>query len=427
MSKAAFVSQYYTKKLIFQVKRRAPSLKKLHVHSFPAIHMKKMDWMDFVFKFSGELLILVLALTVAGLNLFYFTGTRKVAFKDMSLAGNFLIKHNNLNQKLYAKNNTIVTIVSQSTLPFVPQALADDFTGLDTLATAEQDSGSTVVMGDDNSILAPNPDSIQGLVNNATKKIYTTQEGDTLKSIAQANGISVNTIMWSNPNLTGTAIKPGWDLIIPSVDGIAVTADANTTLPDLATRYSPERYSKDKAVRDATAAKLLEKIIYFNGLDSAEDINKGDFLIIPGGVISAPPVQPTPKPVTPKGKAPKIDTSLNSITSVSDGYDDDTHSFPRGYCTYYVSTRMKITFGGNAKNWLANAKASGYIVSQEPAPRTAVVTTDSRRYGHVAYVEEVDSNNGKILVTEMNFVGFNKISQRWIPIDSKTVRGYIYP
>jgi len=86
---------------------------------------------------------------------------------------------------------------------------------------------------------------------------------------------------------------------------------------------------------------------------------------------------------------------------------------------------MKITFGGNAKNWLANAKASGYVVGQEPAVHAAVVTNDSKRYGHVAYVEEVTAD--KILVSEMNFDHFNKVDERWIPIDSSSIRGYIYP
>ncbi len=423
LSKAAFISQYYTKKLIFQIKRRAPSLKKLHVNSFPAIHMKKMDWMDFAFKFSGEILVLVLAASVTVLNLFYFNLPGKSGFKDTSLAGNFLNKHTSLNQKLYAKNNSIVTVVSQGN-PFVQQAFADDFNGLETLAATQPDTGSEIIMGDDNSILAPNPDSIQGLVNNAVKKLYTTQEGDTLGSIAKANDVSVDSIRWSNPNLVSSTIKPGWVLIIPPINGIAVTANSNTTLPDLATRYSPERYNPNKTIRAQAAAELLEKIIYYNGLDSAEDINDGDFLIIPGGVVATAPVVPTPTP-KPNTKTPKVDNTLNAITSISGGYDDDTHSFPKGYCTYYVSTRTKITFGGNAKNWLANAKASGYVTGKEPAPNSVVVTTDSAKYGHVAYVEEVVGD--KILVTEMNYVGFNKISQRWISVNSPTIRGYIYP
>lgn len=421
--RAAFVTQYYSKKLAFQFKKRAPALKKVHFDSFPAVHLKKMDWMDCVFKFSGEFVILVLAIGVSGFNLFYFSGSDAKDFTDKSLASKFLKNHYALNEKLYEKNNSIVTVVSHNS--FIPQAQADDFSGLEVLANSAQTTGNEIVLGDDDSILAPNPDSILAQVNNAVKIIYQTQEGDSLKSIATKYGVSVDSIRWSNPSLTSSTIKPGWDLIIPPVNGVAVYANSNTTLPDLAIKYNPERYNPDKKVRDQSAAKLLESIIYFNGLGSAEDINDGDFLVIPGGVVAVPP-QPTPTPRSAtRPRTPRVDNSLNAVTSVSDGYDDEGHRFPKGYCTYYVASRTKITFGGNAKNWLANARASGYTTGSEPAPRSVVVTTDDARYGHVAYVEEVA--NGKILVTEMNYVGFNKISQRWIPINSKTIRGYIYP
>ena len=118
----AFLIQYYTKKLFFQIKRRAPSLKKLHLDSFPAIHIKKMDWMDFTLKFSSELLILIFSLTVGGLNWMLFAGNSAKNFQDQSLAENFVRNHSQLNQKLYAKNNTIVTVLSENS--FVPEAHA---------------------------------------------------------------------------------------------------------------------------------------------------------------------------------------------------------------------------------------------------------------------------------------------------------------
>lgn len=396
--------------------------------------MRKMDWMDFVFKFSGEIMVLSLAILVGALNLFYFSGNSKESFKDESIAGNFLLKHYSLNPKLFAKNNSIVTVINQNS-GFVQRAYADDFIGLDNMAPVPTENSDTPVFSDENSILAPNPDSIQGLVNNAVKQVYTTKDGDTLKSISQQYGVSVDSIRWSNPSLTSTSLQPGWHLIIPPVEGIAVTATDNDTLPDLATRYNPERYNKDTKIRDALAAEILQKIIYYNGLDSAEDISGGDFIVIPGGVIAVPPVVPTPKPTPKPGKTPSnskipsYDQGLDTVTSISGGYDATNHTFPKGYCTYYVATRMKITFGGNAKNWLANARASGYVVSNEPAPHTAVVMTGPhgamRRYGHVAYVEEVVED--KILVSEMNFEHFNRVNQRWININDPTLKGYIYP
>ncbi len=434
-SKIAFLLQYYIKKLLFQIKKRAPNLKKLHLDSFAAIHLNPMDWMDFLLKFSGELLVVLLAVMVAGLNIFFFAGSSGKNFQDLSLAGDFVGNHQNLNPRLYDKNSSIVTVVSGEN-SFVPEAQADDFTGLDgqnlsddggnSGNTASQNDGSSLVMSDDNSILAPNPDSIQGLVNQAVKKIYTTAAGDTIQSIAAANGVSADSIRWSNPSLTSDNLKPGWDLVIPPVDGVAVTANANTTLPDLAVEYSPERYNPDATVRQNSAAQLLAAIISYNGLDSAEDINPGDFLIIPGGVVATPPAAPTPPPS--KHKSPGADNSGNNVTSVSSGYDDTDHYFPVGYCTYYVASQMKITFGGNAKNWLANARASGYVTGQQPAVRSAVVFSGYGygRYGHVAYVQSVNGD-GTITVSEMNYDHFNRVDERTLSIHSSAIRGYIYP
>jgi surface antigen len=91
---------------------------------------------------------------------------------------------------------------------------------------------------------------------------------------------------------------------------------------------------------------------------------------------------------------------------------------------------MKITFGGNAKNWLANAKASGYVTGTEPAPRSAVVMTGSkgalRRYGHVAYVNSVNGD-GTITISEMNYDHFNRIDTRTLAANDPSIRGYIYP
>lgn len=388
--------------------------------------------MDFVLKFSSELLVLMLSLMVAGLNVFFFTGK---SFVDQSLAGNFISRHQVLNEKVYAKNSSIVTVVSQNN--FLPQAYADDFTGLsaqnaDAGSTAGQDESGTV-MDDSSGINAPSPDSIKPMVSSVTKKVYVTQAGDTLKSIAAANGISVNSILWSNPTLTTDTIKPGWDLIIPPTDGVAVTAGDNTTLPDLAAQYNPLRYSTDKTARDNSTSGLLATIISYNGLDSAEDINPGDFLVIPGGVVATPPA-PKPTPRT-KSKPAAPDNSINDVTSIGSGYDGANHLFPKGYCTYYVANKWlengtKISFGGNAKSWLANAKASGYVTGQEPAPRAAVVMTGPtrvmRNYGHVAYVESVNGD-GTITISEMNYAHFNRVDTRTLPANDRSIRGYIYP
>lgn len=428
-SKTAFLAQYHTKKLFFKIKKRGPSLKKLHLDSFPAIHLKHMDWMDFVLKFSGEILVVLLTICVAGMNVFYFTGSAGAKFQDMSLAQNFLNNHTQLNEKLYAKNTSIITVVSGGN-GIIPSAQADDFTGLGAQTASANDSydNSNIVVGNEDTILAPNPDSVQSMIAKQIK-IYQTQNGDTLASVAKNFGISQQTIMWAN-KLTSPTIKPGWQLIILPVDGVLVTAGDNDTLPDIAHAYNPEKYNSNATVRENSADALLQTIISYNALDGAEDINPGDLIIIPGGQIVSAPVPPAPKAKPKTPTAPAVDNSINDVTSLGSGYDGVNHIFPRGYCTYYVATRMKITFGGNAKSWLANAKASGYVTGQEPAVRSAVVMTGPkgamRRYGHVGYVESVNGD-GTITISEMNYDHFNRIDDRTISIHDPSIRGYIYP
>jgi len=384
-----------------------------------------MDWMDFVLKFSSEILVVILSLTVGGFNLIYFTGS----FQDQSLAGNFLSMHPGLNPQLAAKNSSIVTLVYSSD-GIIPQAQAEDFTGLGSQTGNENaaNNNSDIVIGNEDTILAPNPDSVQGLIQKQIK-IYQTQAGDTLGSVSRQFGISQQTIMWAN-KLSTPAIKPGWELIILPTDGVLVKATANDTLPDIAHEYNPEKYNTNATARENSADALLQNIISYNALDSAEDINPGDLIIIPGGqMVQAPAPKVTPKPKT-KTSPSQPDNSINEVTSLGDGYDGVNHIFPKGYCTYYVASKMNITFGGNAKNWLANAKASGYITGQEPAYRAAVVMTGPKgamkRYGHVAYVDSVN-DNGTITISEMNYDHFNRVDTRTISIHDSTIRGYIYP
>lgn len=378
-----------------------------------------MDWLDFTFKFSSELLVLGIAFVVIACNLFFFGGDTRHKYNDSSFAAQFLNNHPELNRKLAVSNNSIITTVARGNA-FISEARADDFVGLSGNGLRDHSSEDVQLFIDDTTITKPNPDGVQSMI---TKQvIYDVQAGDTIKSIAAAKGVSVESIKWSNPGLTSNEVKPGWTLLVPTVNGIAVVADNNTTLPDLAHRYNPEKYNSNATIRENSAEKILESIISYNALGSAENVQAGDIIVVPGGQIVNTPVKPAPKP---KPNTPATDRTLDAITSLGSGYDGISHIFPKGYCTWYVATRTKITFGGNAKNWLANAKASGYVTGKEAAPRSVVVTTDNKRYGHVAYVEQVTDT--AILVSEMNYVKFNKVNQRWIPINSSSIRGYIYP
>ena len=117
--------------------------------------------------------------------------------------------------------------------------------------------------------------------NNQTQKDvtdYIVQPGDTLQSIATANNITVNTLIWANNLSASSAVKVGQSLTILPVDGILYIVKSGDTLPAIASKYKAQE----------------DDIISFNSLANQDDIYIGDILIIPGGVlpktVSVPPL-----------------------------------------------------------------------------------------------------------------------------------------
>ncbi|MDI1798106.1 CHAP domain-containing protein, partial [Staphylococcus aureus] len=78
--------------------------------------------------------------------------------------------------------------------------------------------------------------------------------------------------------------------------------------------------------------------------------------------------------------------------------------YTSGQCTYYVFDRVGGKIGstwGNASNWANAAARAGYTVNNTPKAG-AIMQTTQGAYGHVAYVESVNSN-GSVRVSEMNY------------------------
>lgn len=97
---------------------------------------------------------------------------------------------------------------------------------------------------------------------------YVVQSGDTISSVAEKFGISIETILWAN-NLTKTSsLRSGQKLIILPVSGVLYHVKKDDTLSNIAETYQ---------------AKTSE-ITAFNELSDEGDIYVGDILIIPNGV-----------------------------------------------------------------------------------------------------------------------------------------------
>lgn len=83
------------------------------------------------------------------------------------------------------------------------------------------------------------------------------------------------------------------------------------------------------------------------------------------------------------------------------------NAFPYGQCTWYVATRMAVTWSGNADQWITNASAAGAQIGIVPKVNSAVVFAAGGaydpQYGHVAWVVKVLSPTS-FVVDEANFI-----------------------
>lgn len=370
-----------------------------NLYAFPCTPLKKLKNTDIFAKLLPEIsmIFLVFLIFVSGIHNFYLK-----KFADNSHAAWFLNLHPDYNPKLFAKNSIVEITVSSENF-FLPTARAENIEYL-TGETPDYTEGENF-LNNNGDLTKSNPDSVAGLIAKQIK-VYETQSGDTLAKIAKENNISVETIKWAN-KLSSDSIKPGWFLVILPTDGILHKATSNDTLPDLAKKYNGD----------------LARIISYNGKENAEDIDSEDLIIVPGGSMPKPPAPKVAANNTRSGTTRDGKVNAKGVVKPSQVYNGTGHIFPWGYCTWYVATKVHVPWGGNAKNWLANAKAMGYTVNRVPAAGSIVVTTDSR-WGHVAYVESVSDDS--IYVSEMNYAKFGSVNNRSIPLSSKTIRGYIH-
>jgi len=234
---------------------------------------------------------------------------------------------------------------------------------------------------------------------------YTVEDGDTPSSIANSFGLGLYTILWANNMKVGDYIKPGQIIEVLPVNGVKHVVAAQDTIEAIAAKYKAD----------------VQEIIDFNELPADGKLTAGRILIVPNGEKEKP--VPEPKPVATPATVSK-GTVVSSGKYVASGNVPRGHSFPYGQCTWYVSTRTYVPWGGNAKAWLANARAYGYSTGKAPAAGAILVTNESRYYGHVAYVESVNANT--ITISEMNYEGWARKSVRVIPRNSSVIMGFVY-
>ncbi len=99
-------------------------------------------------------------------------------------------------------------------------------------------------------------------------------------------------------------------------------------------------------------------------------------------------------------------------------------------CTDWVAYRVRVANGyvpsglGNAKTWDDRAPSYGFVVSSTPREGAAAVS-NSGFYGHVMYVEAVNSN-GSIVVSDYNRAGTGKYDMNELSAATASNLRYVY-
>ncbi len=246
----------------------------------------------------------------------------------------------------------------------------------DSILLAQAPSDTTILAKPQ--IVPTTQKSKQGITN------YIAQSGDTIQSIADKHGVSVDSVRWSN-NLAGNDITTGTKLVIPPVNGIVYTVKAGDTPASLASKYRADE----------------SQIVTYNDAE-LNGLTPGDQIIIPNGQKSAP-----------------LTYGIFVASYGGNGYDF-------GYCTYYAASKIAVPNNwGNANTWDNYAAASGWTVSTMPRVG-AIGQTDSGYLGHVAVVEAVSADGTMMKYSDMNgLAGWGRVgSSDWTPISQ--FQHYIY-
>jgi CHAP domain/LysM domain len=308
---------------------------------------------------------------------------------------------------------------------------------------------------------------------------YVIKAGDTLASVAQDVGTTINNIRMVNGlaadvditkkgtvvNKEGIAIRK---LTISQLPGIVVAMDYTTSVQEFAKNYDLNE-EDIKALNNISDSKTIlrsgdelfltitEQDALKKGILASPTVDapaKEDVVLAqtaptkPGEIAKQPPVKPIAA-AKPAGKKPvaQIVRAESAWSQHNDiiGYDEGTiiatwfqkdrwyAGFYGWQCTSYAASKRKDIFNsdkafrGNAGSWWRNAKAAGNTVGSTPKKWAIAVFAPGRwasGYGHVAIVEEVDTKNGTIVITDMNYKGRNIVTKRVVASDLPV--SYIY-
>lgn len=188
---------------------------------------------------------------------------------------------------------------------------------------------------------------------------YVVKQGDTVSSIAQKFGVSIDTVIWANDLKSVTKIKPGDRLEIPPVTGVVHKVQRGETVHSVAKKY------------DANPQAIADFPFNTFANDETLALAVGQNVIVPGGVM---PKARSGQPTTP---APRRETQ---VTVASGGGNFIWPSSGRVTQRYYWYHRAID---------IANKNAPAVVASQGGT----IVAVVYGRYGYGNHVV-IDHGNG---------------------------------
>jgi murein DD-endopeptidase MepM/ murein hydrolase activator NlpD len=178
---------------------------------------------------------------------------------------------------------------------------------------------------------------------------YVVQSGDVIGSIAEAHGVSVQTILTENDLTARSYIRPGQVLSILPVSGVTHTVRSGDTVIKIANTYDAE----------------ADDVIAFNRLkNDGSDIVVGETLVIPGGTKQAAPtyVASNPTPVVSNPIKQVVAPPPSVQTPAGSGYIWPTSATI--VTQYYGWRHTGIDIAGPAGSALYAARSGEVIKSQ---------------------------------------------------------------
>jgi surface antigen/uncharacterized cupredoxin-like copper-binding protein len=228
-------------------------------------------------------------------------------------------------------------------------------------------------------------------------KDYTVQPGETVTSIAEKFGITSNSLRWSN-SLSSNTIDAGKVIVIPPINGLVYTVKSGDTADSLATRYNANK----------------QALIEFNDAEVA-GLVVGQRIMIPDGI----------QPVSRVSTA-SAGFAWGGYSAIYGG-----NGYDYGYCTWYAAVK-RAQIGrpvpsnlGNASTWLSLSSRAGIPTGSTPAAGAVIWTPPRDWYGHVGFVDSVDSD-GTVHVSEMNVAGWGRVSTKTLTPEQAASYRYIY-